>query len=62
MILVSTLRELLDMPCKIVLPPSSNPAYLAILVHDTKLEEELEDNPKCGYAGTGTQELVEEKS
>ena len=30
--MVSTLRELLVMPCKIVRQPSSNPAYLAILV------------------------------
>ena len=32
MILVSTLRELLVMPYKIVRPPSSNAAYPAILV------------------------------
>ena len=37
-ILVSTLRELLAMPDKIVHPPSSNPVYLVILVHDTTLE------------------------
>ena len=49
---------------KIVHPPSSNPVYLAILVHDTKLETlvgRVGGKSLVPYA-VGTQELVEEKS